>query len=521
MNLGFSVRFVRKSRLYVLLLLLGLLLLSSLLWLPFNPYDEGIILVGASRIVGGEKPYLDFWTLYPPGQFYTLAWLFAGFESAAWIERCYDLLVKSLIGLTLFVLVDNATRQRRLALLIWLLAMVWISYRDFVLYPIFPCVLLVMFSLAALLQYLHEPRGYLLPLSSASLVLSACYRVDLGVLASAALLVGLLFRCWVQPAKTGSLMVRYVLCCLLMAVPLLWLLHFLFGIERLFEQLILAPASLIPEYRALPYPAFGLSGKKLPFYIFPALLLVGTLVSLRDLLGQKKLTPLTDALLLVSLVGGVFLNQVRVRSDLIHLMPSALFAITVLGLLLVRAQGLLPVGRRTVVARALVALLLLMTFYKPAYEQVKEFVPVLHSAEDANHYRDRFASIEMPADMRVVLDWLNKHTAHDDSIYVGVTNHDRFLVNDVALYFLAMRGPATRYHELHPGVTTSDVVQQVIIAELTRQPPAALVLADNFHPEANRSAEDAQVDLLDQYIRTHYEPCFTSGKFQIWQSRSR
>lgn len=34
-----------------------------------NVYDEGLAVVGATRVLAGEIPYRDLWTLYGPGQY--------------------------------------------------------------------------------------------------------------------------------------------------------------------------------------------------------------------------------------------------------------------------------------------------------------------------------------------------------------------------------------------------------------------------------------------------------------------
>ena len=38
-----------------------------------NVYDEGVMASGADRVLRGEAPYRDFWTVYAPAQFYVLA----------------------------------------------------------------------------------------------------------------------------------------------------------------------------------------------------------------------------------------------------------------------------------------------------------------------------------------------------------------------------------------------------------------------------------------------------------------
>ena len=43
---------------------------------PFYYYDEGFAVFNATRVIGGDIPYKDFWAIYPPGQVYILATLF-------------------------------------------------------------------------------------------------------------------------------------------------------------------------------------------------------------------------------------------------------------------------------------------------------------------------------------------------------------------------------------------------------------------------------------------------------------
>ncbi|MER3330015.1 MAG: hypothetical protein RIF34_10590, partial [Candidatus Kapaibacterium sp.] len=40
-----------------------------------NIYDEGLVLVGGMRVLSGDIPYLDFWTIYSPGVYYFSAFI--------------------------------------------------------------------------------------------------------------------------------------------------------------------------------------------------------------------------------------------------------------------------------------------------------------------------------------------------------------------------------------------------------------------------------------------------------------
>lgn len=61
------------------------------------PYDEGLILVGATRVLSDDIPYRDFYSIYGPGQFYVLAALFKVFGPSVLVERLWDFLVRSCV----------------------------------------------------------------------------------------------------------------------------------------------------------------------------------------------------------------------------------------------------------------------------------------------------------------------------------------------------------------------------------------------------------------------------------------
>ena len=54
-----------------------------------NPYDESLILYGATRVARGGLPYRDFWTLYGPGSFYALGALFRLFGESVAVARAF------------------------------------------------------------------------------------------------------------------------------------------------------------------------------------------------------------------------------------------------------------------------------------------------------------------------------------------------------------------------------------------------------------------------------------------------
>jgi hypothetical protein len=78
----------RLSKVISILFFLGCLLI---LFIPvkdsFNYYDEGLVVLNADRISAGDIPYEDFWTVYPPGQFYVVAAVFKLFGKTLFAAR--------------------------------------------------------------------------------------------------------------------------------------------------------------------------------------------------------------------------------------------------------------------------------------------------------------------------------------------------------------------------------------------------------------------------------------------------
>jgi len=63
-----------------------------------STYDEGISLTAAMRIAeAGQVPHRDFYAIYGPAQFYSLAWLFKLFGESLFVERLLYTLITGLI----------------------------------------------------------------------------------------------------------------------------------------------------------------------------------------------------------------------------------------------------------------------------------------------------------------------------------------------------------------------------------------------------------------------------------------
>jgi hypothetical protein len=179
-----------------LILCLVLLIISAVCHLPvlamrLNVYDEGIVLAGADRVLHGQIPYRDFWSMYPPGQFYTLAFLFRLFGSSVLVERIYDLAVRSLLALCAFLVTRRLGFSIQTAVVGWAMALVWTTSTWFAAYPVYVALVLICASIVFYLHHLENKQARWLFYSGLVMALGATFRHDLGGMAAIVLLIAL------------------------------------------------------------------------------------------------------------------------------------------------------------------------------------------------------------------------------------------------------------------------------------------------------------------------------------------
>ena len=107
-------------------------------------------------------------------------------------------------------------------------------------------------------------------------------------------------------------------------------------------------------------------------------------------------------------------------------------------------------------------------------------------------------------------------------MFVGLSQHDRIFINDVLIYFIMDRKPVTKWYEFDPGLQTLAPIQQEIVEELRRTKPKLIVLEDRWANirEPNESALSSGVTVLDDYIRSAFEPIARFGPNSVMRLRS-
>ncbi|MBN1580827.1 MAG: glycosyltransferase family 39 protein [Anaerolineae bacterium] len=501
----------RQIVLWFVLCAISVVCYLPILQMPLNVYDEGIILAGAERILRGDVPYRDFWSMYPPGQFCTLALLFKLFGPSVLVERIYDLVVKSLLAVCGFVLARKLGCSNKMAIIGWGMALVWTGASGFAATPIYVVLLLILMGVIGFLRYLEEGRSRWLFYCGLVMSFSATFRHDLAGMAAGVFLVSLFLKKGIDGDSSWRAVGVYLGGVMLAGVPLAISILSVAGIGPVIEQLILTPANVMPKYRWLPYPAFAVMETS-HFYVFPFISGAGLLLSW--LVIKNKVHPVFSyGTFVLSLTSILFMNQVRVRSDAIHLFPTALVSV-------VAVPGLLSFmlsrpAKAIKVAAIMFGVMLCVLVAGFAFTKL-DALEELDWPAPARPTVARAGYALMDEDLADVVSFIQDNTDEDEAIYVGATNHDQFLINDVIVYFLAGRPYGTKYHELHPGVTTTSRVQQEIVQELENTPVRWIVLRDGYWYEPNETKVDAKIELLDRYILTNYQMVKRFGGYEIW-----
>lgn len=218
---------------------------------------------------------------------------------------------------------------------------------------------------------------------------------------------------------------------------------------------------------------------------------------------------------MVALFGVFGFNQARVRSDTIHTVHFFLCAVVLLPVLL---RGF-PAAAQ--VPSAIVASVGTVLAVAAIVNPIASYIGVIESQPAAEREQRMTLPIGLPgrsfAQQTMAVATLQSLTAPDERIYVGLARHDRVFANDAMFYFLAQRPSATRYHELHPGVTNTLPVQQEMVADLERHQVRYVVLTDMFEGanEPNDSARSTGVTLLDEYLAERYRTANVIGPYRI------
>lgn len=514
----------------------------QLLWMDpvVNPYDEAIVLVGADRVLHGDVPYRDFWTIYGPGAHYVLAGVFRVFGETAFVGRLLDIGVKSAIVAIVYLIAATFGR-RAIALAAALCVLTLLVYLKNYGVPLFGSVAAGLAALALLRVAVVRERVWLACAGGGCAGIAVLYRYDVGLYAVAACAVFAWGAFRLPKTRLATLPVRHVALCFLgglaaLLVPTVAYFLLTVPIADLRLNLLTIPLQVYPKVRALPFPPIGLHFA----WLYGALVYLPFLTGAVGLAFEVarprdgRLEPGPDAstaffrALLVLHVLYVAKGWVRV-SD-IHMGASLISSALLIAGVAARLRH--PLAWRFVVAGCLVLWVAMNA--RPLLSGARDIAqqqgesPRQHwvSAAPSLCQDDRIPRLRclrLDGDQAAVARFALARGSGGATMYVGAGRHDKLLAGNMVMYFAAAARPATRWHDLHPGVQTTLAVQQEIVRELEVATPRWVVIDDSWDEvvEPNASATSSGVFVLDEFLQSRYAAVFRSGKLSVLAPRPR
>ena len=516
-----------------------------------NVYDEGLILVHATRVAQGAVLHRDFYANYGPAQFYILAGLFKLFGPSVLVERVWDTIVRAMIVAIAFLIVQRAM-SRHEGFFAAGLVLIWMCFLGYYAYPVFPALLFALLGALCLLPLFEDRRSQpLLFCSGLCIGASVLFRYDVGFYTFAALtLVSAGHVLW-RPLLLGTrladllrVLLPVYLGLALLCVPVAAAYAASGMLQDFLFDVLYFQAQFYARMRTLPFPDLGmlreapiLIGIYLPPFVWVAALFAA--ISCRRPLSVPETTAARPwIMLLLGSLSALFYLKGLVRVALIQMGLSIVPALMLSAMLLpclrqsaghriVRPgliaawSGLIIVALPTLVAGVLdgraVVQSAIWAMQPSTWSVAAADTPTSLASCRPVAGLERLACFEIDQTRADAIRYVEARTRPNEVIFVGLGRHDRILGNDALFYFVGGWVPATKWYHFDPGLQTSKQIQTAMIGDLQATKPryAVLVSEWNDFSEPNESAVSSNVTLLDDFLRANFQPVQVFGKLTV------
>ncbi|MBN1354204.1 MAG: glycosyltransferase family 39 protein, partial [Candidatus Omnitrophica bacterium] len=434
----------RELNFFILLSVLSFTIFLTTLNKYWAPFDEGIVTVGAERILAGEVPYRDFFIImYPPGQIYALSLLYKLFGISLGIGRLYTCFIQTLLVMCVFLITKALTGRQWIAFISWAISLTSLGPRMGVVpFPIFPGVAFSLLSIFLFMRYIENGKARYVFYSGIWLGVGALFRHDIAAYAFLAVFASILMHTFAGD-KTGAMFGKsfigitgFIASFMLPVFSALLYLYFKSATKDLFDSLVLFPF-IHEKTAAIPFPKPCLNPgmifhKSIYFikanqYYLPLVVYAFIALFLAISFIKKRKFGKTDIALSSLLIFGIFsFNQVKIRTDPAHLLTSIHPAVALFGFMLNGClSGDYARGRKryafillVVLVSALFLLLVLKNtdkFFKNVFRKPYKGRVVLTHFGRGSVYVPR----EERNDVVEAVSFIRKNTASGERIYVG------------------------------------------------------------------------------------------------------
>jgi hypothetical protein len=520
-------------------------------------YDEGIMLTGAMRVAAGQIPHRDFHYIYGPAEIYILSGLFKIFGTSLLVERLFDLLIKALLVTSVYAIALSYCR-RAIAIFISVVTILWLyGMKEFGIATTPVSLLNLVGSYLILPTFVGRVSTRRMFAAGAISGVAALFRPDTGIALAGIHACVISIAVYLRFKGAANRLVifastfwPYLLGFAILTIPAAIYYLSVAPLAAMLEDIVFYPAKYYHRGRYLPFPGIDVKGlENLGVYLPIAI----TGVSVYALVARRFRVRPSDADRLDNtrqtqewygfLVTFTILLIVMYLKGLVRAAPLQMYLAIVPSLLLAavlfqhRASFSRPV-------RISISGLLWLSLLPAAWSALHEarFEYVWHSS-----VAERFLSLTrnagpgtetewckianpittgfcfFPEEDRVhAIEFIGSHTQPGQTLYVGVSHHDRIFANDNIIYFATQRIPATRWSHFDPDLQNRYDIQTQMVDELEHNAPPYIVLDSEFElsREPNDSSKSSGVTLLDRYIHDKYQPGETFGTMSVWQRRS-
>lgn len=508
-------------------------------------YDQGLQLTAAMRITAGQVIHRDFYYNYGPAMVYILAGLFKIFGQSVLVQQAFWIANDAAGGLGIFIL------ARRLAGVRWAAAALIVS----VLWgeSLGVNTLLTVWSTWLLLPLFERRLRWSRGLAAGVLVgLAMFFRYETAVgLAAVHVFIIAIAVCLTEPGakdklRAGVSALWPYLTGFAIPVAPLFITYLATGTMRDFlYDIVVYPSKYYHAARNLPFPRIHRQNfQESIVYILPVVIALGFYAAGRWWLAHRngerrdrRVPEWVGAMIAFAAVGAVMYVKgvVRVSAGQMYMALSPCIL-----LMVVLCVHRSVFGRVERALLSVLALLLVVTGIVPAvrglkYEREQRVLLadwILHPStqnpqppfdgwcRESNVISKGFCFFPDTDHMNAI-HYIDAHTRPGDTLYVGLPQHQRIIVNDNLTYFATQRLPATKWSHFDPFLQNREDVQREMIGELERNRPPLIVVDSEFenYREPNGSSVSTGVHLLDDYIAEHYVPEQTFGEMEILRRR--
>ena len=521
----------------------------SLDWL--QGIGGGVSSVGAERIMAGEIPYRDFWTMYAPGHFYLSALIFSIFGSHILVDWVSGSVITAAAACACYLLARNfGGRFSGIACaVIFLAAMYNTGYFKHVgSYP--PSSLLIFAELIFATRYFRSAARNNLFWAGLLTGAAIVFKHDVGGYTAIATAVGLIFHSLCTPTTTDVRqrltrllidLLIYLASCVIIVFPILLYFAVLAGPDML-QDLVIFPLTDFPFSRPELYPSLwpsgvfeisGISRRILETFNYlcfalPFLFFVLGVVAL--VIAIRKRQPEYAGPAVIFCILYVFHYAAAHVQINTHIVSMSVYGV-LLGLLFYRLAIHGRSGHAAVIKRYLASGIAATLLFSQA-------IPPLYSRWSGRKLEKTALDLPKVSGTRLPPEeaqWIselwafvNDRVPPGEPIYVGLHRHDVTVIGDHLLYFILDRPGATRYDELHPAITDTSRVQHEMIGDLQEKNVRLIVLKHIFsNAKLDEIKQDYQRNLpnvgatgLDDFIRGYYFKSQQIGPYEIWLRRA-